>query len=65
MEPEIIINGITLSEAESMTVRVAVQNFAISLEKSGLGEDRHGQVMTQAYMANIDRINDFMKTENA
>jgi hypothetical protein len=64
MEPEIIINGITLSEGESMTVRVAVQNFAISLEKSGLGEDQHGRIMTQAYMSNIDRINDFMKTEN-
>jgi hypothetical protein len=61
MEPEIIINGITLSEGESMTVRVALQNFAMSLEKDGLGDDRHGEMMRAAYLANIDRINDFMK----
>lgn len=60
MEPEILINGITLSEAESMTVRVAVQNFSISLQDTGLGDDRHGEMMTKAYLANIDKINYFM-----
>jgi hypothetical protein len=56
-EPDIMINGQVLSEAEAMTVRVAIQTFAISLQSDGLGSDRHGEIMTLAYLANIDQIN--------
>ena len=50
-EAEITINGITLTLAQSMTVRVAVSSFLMSLQESGLGDDEHGKTMTASYLA--------------
>ena len=60
-EPDIMINGHALSEGESMTVRVAIQSFAMSLQSDGLGSDRHGKMMCLAYLANIDHLNVLMR----
>lgn len=55
-ESIITVNGTTLTEAQSMTVRVAVQNFA-SLCQEGLGDDEHGKAMTRGYLKAIREIN--------
>jgi len=47
-EPIITINGVTLHTGYAMTVRVALESFAIDLRDHGLGNDEHGRHMTQA-----------------
>lgn len=56
-EPNIIVNGVTLTLAQSMTVRVALQAFATSLRDDGLGDDETGKQMVQGYLAAIRDIN--------
>ena len=64
-EPKIIINGHELSEAEAMTVRVAIGSFSMDLRENGLGEDETGKVMTRGYLAAIREINKRIRaTEN-
>lgn len=55
-EPTITINGQTLTVGQAMTVRVALESFAMDLTKRGLGNDEHGKAMTHNYRANIDAI---------
>ena len=40
-EPCIMINGKMLTSGESMTIRVAIESFALTL-KDGLGDDKLG-----------------------
>ena len=61
-EPFIKINGRQLSEAEAMTMRVALESFAISLAEDGLGEDSHGKTMVRLYLKNIESIRRVMFT---
>ena len=56
-EPIITINGHRLHTGQAMTVRVALQTFAIDLQRDGLGDDAHGRRMTQHYLAAIEAIN--------
>ncbi len=44
-EPEIVINGVTLTTAQAMTVRVALSTF-----DPDCGDDEHGAAMTKAYI---------------
>jgi hypothetical protein len=55
-EPQIIINGVPLRQGEAMTVRVALDSFAMHLRATGLGDDEHGKAMTKGYLANIESI---------
>jgi hypothetical protein len=57
-EPEITINGTVLTVGQAMTVRVAVSNFAASL-------DEHGGAMTQAYQARVSEIISLMSIAEA
>lgn len=59
-EAQITINGKALSVAESMTVRVALESFAMDLHETGLGTDSHGLTMTKNYLAAIDSIRAFI-----
>ena len=54
-EPSITINGTPLTEAQAMTVRVALSSFALDLEE-GLGDDEHGQKMSAGYKARLGEI---------
>lgn len=64
MEPKITINGILLDDAQSMTIRVALNSFAMRLqEKDALGDDDHGRSMTKAYSQRIDEINSIIITK--
>lgn len=50
-EPTIIINGTTLTEAQAMTVRVALSCF-----DADCGTDEHGKEMTRLYTLRRDEI---------
>lgn len=62
VEANITINGNPLSVGQAMTIRVAIESFAIDIDATGLGEDDHGQRMTEAYLARIREIRELMKT---
>ena len=53
-EAEITINGVKLTDAESMTVRVAVDTLANVLAE-GI-EDQEAQSLTNHYMNSLSRI---------
>ena len=56
---EVTINGTKLSVGQAMTVHVALQSFATSLnEADSLGDDDHGKIMQELYMKRIKEIND-------
>ena len=54
-EAAIIINGARLTEAESMTVRVAIDTLANVLAE-GLEGDNEGAALAERYMASLSRI---------
>lgn len=54
-EADISINGIQLSEGQSLTFRVALSAFLTSLDE-GLGDDEHGKAMTKAYKQRTSEI---------
>lgn len=58
-EPEIIINGVKMSEGEAMTIRVAIGSFSISLQ-DGLGDDETGRAICEGYQNSITDINKVM-----
>ena len=55
-EPKITINGVELSHGQSMTVRVALEAYAMQLSTDGLGEDPTGKDITQNYLNRIDEV---------
>lgn len=56
-EPNITINGVRLTPAEAMTVRVALGAFAMDLRCEGsLGDDDHGHAMRDGYLAALRDI---------
>jgi len=59
IEPVITVNGVTLSTAEAMTMRVALGSFLMSLQE-GLGDDETGKSITRGYKRCADNIHQFM-----
>ena len=53
-EAEIAINGVKLSDSESMTVRVAIDTLANVLAADI--EESEAQELTQVYLASLTRI---------
>jgi hypothetical protein len=59
-ETEIIISGVKLTDAESMTVRVAIDTLANVLA-AGL-EEQEGRELTEVYMASLSRIQTLLES---
>lgn len=59
-EPTITINGHPLTDAEALTVRVALGNFDIDLRMNGLGNDPAGINLTKLYRETIQRIHGYI-----
>ena len=55
-EATIIIGRKLLTPGQSMTIRVALNNFSIDLHHDGLGDDENGKRMASNYY--IERIDD-------
>ena len=56
MEPKITINDQRCSGAESMTIRVALESFAMELQSNGLGDDENGKALTDGYLKQIESV---------
>lgn len=53
-EPKITINGVEVSYGMSMTIRVAMESFATSLNKEdSLGSDKLGKTIRLGYLKQI------------
>ena len=55
-EPIIIINGVQLTDAQAMTIRVAMESFVMDLFENGLGDDKVGLELCQLYKDKISEI---------
>lgn len=55
-EANITINGRLLTTGQAMTIRVAIESFAMDLSNDGLGEDAHGKMMAKLYLERISEI---------
>ena len=61
-EPNIIINNRALSQGASMTIRVAIEHFAIFLsQKDCLGNDKTGRGIREGYIKQIGNIRQAMQ----
>ena len=63
-EAEITINGTKLTDAESMTVRVAIDTLANVLAE-GLGVESDGMALTDQYMTSLSRIQNLLESREA
>ena len=59
-EAEIMISGVKLTDAESMTVRVAIDTLANVLA-AGL-EEQEGRELTEVYMASLSTIQTLLES---
>lgn len=59
-EATIVMNGVELTSAESMTIRVALESFASDLVQNGLGDDKHGKFIAGAYLNAVAKIREKM-----
>jgi hypothetical protein len=60
-EADITINGVKLTDAESMTVRVAIDTLANVLAESL--QEQEGRELTQVYIASLSRIQTLMESK--
>ena len=63
-EAEIIINGTRLTDAESMTVRVAIDTLANVLAED-LGAEGEGRSLVERYTASLVRIQALLESRQA
>lgn len=60
-EPIITINGVTLTTAQSMTLRVAISSFNMDMSvPKALGDDIQGLEMAKLYHTRSSEILSFM-----
>jgi hypothetical protein len=59
-EAEISINGVKLSDAESMTVRVAIDTLANVLAE-GLGLEKEGLPLADRYLSSLSNIQSLLE----
>jgi hypothetical protein len=50
-EATIFVNGVRLTDAQSMTVRVALNNLISEMRSEGLGDDQIGRDIASGYIA--------------
>ncbi len=60
-EAQIVINGVKLTDAESMTVRVAIDTLANVLA-DGLTLETDGPALADRYMTSLSRIQSLLES---
>lgn len=60
LRPGDTYTGHVLSDAQAMTVRCAVETFAVSLTLNGLGDNKLGRDICAGYLARIAEIRQFL-----
>lgn len=64
-EAEITINGRRVTSGQSMTIRVALEAFAMDLQANGLGNDAHGKAMAALYLAQVRELRTHLFTHHS
>jgi hypothetical protein len=59
-EPQITINGTTLTVGQSIAVRVAISSFILEMKNNGLGDYQHGEEMAKLYLARAGEVQEMM-----
>jgi hypothetical protein len=60
-EPDITINGVKLTQGQTMAIWVALQSYAQEMSKpNALGKDAAGRAIAKGYLRNITSINDII-----
>jgi len=59
-EATIGINGTWLTYGQSMTVRVAIETFAMQVSQMGLGDDPTGKGIAANYLARVQEIRELL-----
>jgi len=59
-EPDIVINGSVCTNAQSMTMRVAIGSFVMGLVNEGLGDDEVGKNIRDGYLKAANEIQHYM-----
>jgi len=60
-EAVVVVNGVALSFAQSMSLRVAVAHMLHDLQDPlRLGDDEHGRFMVQAYKARLEEVQELI-----
>ena len=63
-EASVVIAGNTLTFQESMTLRVAISSFLMSMkDDDSLGVDLHGRIMTKSYRKHASTIQRYIHEE--
>jgi hypothetical protein len=62
-EPEWTVNGEKLTQAQAMTVRVALQSFAMDMTSPAWKTDEHGRIMSRNYRRIVGEINELIMKE--
>lgn len=55
-EPEIIINGVELTESQAMTIRLALGIFQMEVNRKNSGRDKKGFKLTKLYNKIINEL---------
>ncbi|WP_122378236.1 hypothetical protein [Pseudomonas cannabina] len=55
-EARIVIEGTALTDAQAMTVRLALDAFRDRQQNEGLGDDERGRAMSSAYAKRADEV---------
>lgn len=56
-EPEITINGITLTKKQVETFKAALESISADLLLSGIGKDYFGKKKSKIHFINVQQIN--------
>ncbi len=63
-EADVTINGVRLTVAQSMALRVAATSFLQEMETPGaLGDDMHGRTMVKNYRARLTEVLNLMAVD--
>jgi hypothetical protein len=63
-EPRISINGVLLSEGQTIAVRVACEAFITEMRSKGLGDDEHGKTMARLYTDRLIEVRGLIFAED-
>lgn len=55
-EPLITINGVAISPGAAMTVRVAIESYAMWLDENALGDDEPARSIRAGYLKQIQYL---------
>lgn len=62
-EADITVNGVKLSTAQAMTVRVALNSFAMDMNSPFFQQDKNGKALAKCYLRCVSDVNAMLMLE--